>query len=321
MEIGAGPVFLAALALLLFAGAVALFGAASNQQMKDRVRAAGGSARETDLVAASAVPSIRLSAPTENRLLALLIRLVGYSPEVPQAQVVPWPAVVVAGLATALGAYWRARSWIGPLGAAPIGLLAGGMVVRLIFRWQHRRYKDALFGQIPDALGLIIRAIRAGLPMGEALRSVGREMSAPTKEEFARVVGEIAIGRSIDEAIWRVYERSGITEFAFLSVTLGLQSQTGGSLAETLENLADLVRKRVAMAQRASALAAEAKTSAVILVALPFICVFAMTIIRPNHLSTFFTTQAGFNMMMVGLTLMGFGILTIRWLIRNAQEG
>ncbi len=321
MEIGAGPLFVAAFALLLFAGAVALFGAAGNRQLKDRVRAAGVGAKEAEIAAASAVPSIRLAAPTENRLLALLIRLVGYSPEVPQAQIIPWPAVVMAGLATALVAYWRARSWIGPFGAAPLGLFAGGFVVRLIFRWQHRRYSDALFAQIPDALGLIIRAIRAGLPMGEALRSVSREMSAPTKDEFARLVGEIAIGRPIDQAIWRVYERSGLTEYAFLSVTLGLQSQTGGSLAETLENLADLVRKRVAMAQRASALAAEAKTSAVILVALPFVCVTAMTIIRPGHLSTFFTDPAGFRMMVVGLTLMGLGILTIRWLIRNAQEG
>ncbi|GGG43611.1 pilus assembly protein TadB [Caldovatus sediminis] len=313
--------FAAAFALLLFAGAVALFGAAGNRRMKERVRAAGVGAQEAQVPAASAVPSIRLAAPTENRVLALLIRMVGYSPEVPQAQIIPWPAVVVAGLGTALLAYWRARGWLGPLGAAPLGLLAGGFVVRLIFRWQHRRYSNALFGQIPDALGLIIRAIRAGLPMGEALRSVSREMPAPTKDEFARLVGEIAIGRPIDQAIWRVYERSGITEYAFLSVTLGLQSQTGGSLAETLENLADLVRKRVAMAQRASALAAEAKASAVILVILPFICVAIMTLIRPNHLSTFFTDPAGYRMMMVGLVLMGLGVLTIRWLIRRAQEG
>jgi tight adherence protein B len=127
--------------------------------------------------------------------------------------------------------------------------------------------------------------------------------------------------RSAAPSIRRVYDRSGITEYAFLSVTLGLQSQTGGSLAETLDNLAELVRKRVAMAQRASALAAEAKASAGILVVLPFICVFAMSIIRPGHLSTFFTDPAGFRMMVVGLSLMGLGILTIRWLIRNAQEG
>ncbi|MCC7266360.1 MAG: type II secretion system F family protein [Caulobacteraceae bacterium] len=321
MNIGPGPLVVAAFALLLFAGAAALFGAAGNRRMKERVRAAGVGAKEAEAAAASNIPSIRLAAPTENRLLALLIRLVGFSPEVPQAQIVPWPAVVMAGLAAALLAYWRTRGLVGPFGAAPIGWLAGGFVVRLIFRWQHRRYSGALFNQIPDALGLVVRAIRAGLPMGAALRSVSREMAAPTKDEFARVVGEIAIGRPIDQAIWRVYDRSGITEYAFLSVTLGLQSQTGGSLAETLENLADLVRKRVAMAQRASALAAEAKASAIILIILPFICVIAMTIIRPGHLSTFFTDPAGFRMMVVGLTLMGLGIVTIRWLIRNAQEG
>jgi tight adherence protein B len=317
----AAPLFVGALVLVLVAVAIALFTAAGSRQMKDRIRTAGGITNDTGTAAATKAPSIRISTPNDNRLLGMLVRIVGYSPEVPQAQLVPWPAVMVAGLAIALLTYWRARAAVGPIGALPLRLLAGGFVVRFVFRWQHRRYRDALFVQIPDSLGLVVRAIRAGLPTGEALRSVSREMGAPTKDEFARVVGEMAIGRPVDQAIWRVYERSGITEYAFLSVTLGLQSQTGGSLAETLENLAELVRKRVAMAQRASALAAEAKTSAGILVVLAFICVFAMTLIRPSHLSTFFTDPAGFKMMVVGLSLMGLGILTIRWLIRNAQEG
>jgi tight adherence protein B len=319
----ANPValFAAALAMLLLAGAVFIAGGGAARRMRDRVKAVGAGAEEVRAASVAAMPSIRVAQRSENRLLRLLVGFVGYRPDVPQANTVPWPVVVGGGVLIALLAYWRTRGWLGPGLGALAGLLSGGFAVRAVFRWQHRRYVDALFKQIPDAMGLITRGIRAGLPMTEALRSVTREMPAPTRDEFARMTGEVAIGRPVDQALWRVYERSGLTEYAFLSVTLGLQSQTGGSLAETLENLADLVRKRVAMAQRAVALAAEARASAMILIALPFLCATIMSIIRPGHMNTFFVDPAGFKMMMVGLTLMAIGILVIRWLIRSAQEG
>jgi tight adherence protein B len=203
-----------------------------------------------------------------------------------------------------------------------VAALAGAFfTARGIFLWQHRRYCDALFVQIPDALGLILRAIRAGLPMGEALRSVAHEIASPTREEFARLVGETAIGRSVDSALWRLYERTQLTEYSFLSVTLGLQSQSGGSLAETLENLADMVRKRVAMRGRARALASEARASAVILVALPFICGAANFFIRPQAMRVLWIDPRGFQMLMAGLSLMALGVLVIRSMISRSTRG
>ena len=180
------------------------------------------------------------------------------------------------------------------------------------------RRQYLVFRQMPDALGLMVRGIRAGLPVAEALRSVSREMPSPTREEYARVVGEMAIGRSVDVALLKLHERTGLTEYAFLSVTLGLQSQTGGSLAETLENLADMVRKRVAMANRAKALAAEARMQAGLLVVLPFIAALAMSFIQPFYIETFTQNPTGRSMAVVGLVMMLFGLLTIRWLIRRA---
>jgi tight adherence protein B len=164
----------------------------------------------------------------------------------------------------------------------------------------------------------MVRAIRAGLPLAEALRGISREMSSPTKDEFARVVGDMAIGRPVDAALIKLHERTGLSEYAFLAVTLGLQSQTGGSLAETLDNLADIVRKRVAMAKRAKALAAEARMQAGLLVVLPFIAALAMSIIQPFYIAAFTENPTGQRMAMIGLTLMLFGLLTIRWLIRQA---
>ena len=98
------------------------------------------------------------------------------------------------------------------------------------------------------------------------------------------VVGATGVGQSLDQAFLKLYQRSGVTEYAFLSVTLGLQAQTGGSLAETLDNLADTVRKRVAMEGRAKALASESRMSARIVTALPFVAGTAMALLRPGFL-------------------------------------
>lgn len=199
--------------------------------------------------------------------------------------------------------------------AAPV---AGVLFVRWLFGWQHGRYTDAVFQQIPEALGLMVRAIRAGLPLAEAIRSISREVPSPSKEEFARVVGDIAIGRPVEGALMRLHERTGLTEYAFLAVTLGLQAQTGGSLAETLDNLSDMVRKRVAMAKRARAMAGEAKAQAGLLVVLPFLAAGAMSFIQPFYLEAFTKNPTGQRMATIGLGMMLLGVLSIRWLIRQA---
>ena len=162
------------------------------------------------------------------------------------------------------------RSWAGrsPLVAVPI---EGLLVARFIFGWERARFQKALLEQIPDVMALICRAVAAGIPFGEAMRSVSREAADPSREEFVRVVNEVAIGQSLEDALWKLYERVGLPEYAFFAVTIGLQAQTGGSLVETLQNLQDIVRKRVALSKRGKALAAEARMSAIILGSLPFV--------------------------------------------------
>ena len=156
--------------------------------------------------------------------------------------------------------------------------------------------------------------------MHEALRTIATEMPAPTNQQFGLVMGEAGLGRPLEVAFFRLYQRTGLTEFAFLSVTLGLQAQTGGSLAETIENLADVIRKRVALEARAKALAAEPRTSAMIVMALPIVAGIGMTLIRPGYLSVFWSNSTGFNLLMAGLALMIIGYLIIQSLIRRATR-
>nr|WP_280855207.1 type II secretion system F family protein [Pararoseomonas indoligenes] len=164
----------------------------------------------------------------------------------------------------------------------------------------------------------MLRAIRAGLPLAEAMRGIAQGGASPIREEFTRVVGEVAIGRPVDAALMRVYARTGLTEFSFLAVTLGLQAQTGGSLAETLETLADMVRKRVAMAKRAKALAAEGRMQAGMLFVLPFLAAAGMSFIQPFYLRTFIENPTGQRLALIGFGLMLLGLFTIRHLIRQA---
>jgi tight adherence protein B len=313
---------LALLALALLGLAAWLVHRAATRRLRDRVRQVAQVARAGSQAAKAppAIANIRAANRRDSALTMRVLRLLRYDPEIPNEKIVPWP--VAAALAGAVGtfSFWRVNALLGGGPAVIGGMLSAFFTARGIFLWQHRRYCDALFVQIPDALGLVLRAIRAGLPMGEALRSVARESASPTRDEFARLVGETAIGRSVDSALWRLYERTQLTEYSFLSVTLGLQSQSGGSLAETLENLADMVRKRVAMRGRARALASEARASAVILVALPFVCGAANVFIRPEVMRVFWADPRGFQMLMAGLCLMVLGVLTIRSMISRSTR-
>ncbi len=305
----------AILLLALLLSGLALVRAGSGRQLRERVRALSEQAAPAVAVA---VPSIRMPGSRHGKWVGRLFRFLRFNPDMPQEQVIPWPLVALLAVLAGGVAAWRLAGSVGHVPGLAVGVISALFVARMIFSWQHARYCDAVFQQIPDALGQVVRAIRAGLPLAEALRSLSREMPSPSKEEFARVVGDMAIGRSVDVALVRLHERTGLTEYAFLAVTLGLQSQTGGNLAETLENLADMVRKRVAMAKRAKALAAEAKMQAGILVVLPFVAAFAMSFIQPFYLAAFIENPTGQQMAMVGLALMVLGMLTIRWLIRQA---
>jgi tight adherence protein B len=96
----------------------------------------------------------------------------------------------------------------------------------------------------------VVRSIRSGQPVGDALRSVGTDMPSPTRDEFGRMMGEVALGRAARYRDLDLYHRTQLREYSFLAVTLSLHAQTGGNLGETLENLGNMIRRRVALVGR-----------------------------------------------------------------------
>lgn len=221
------------------------------------------------------------------------------------------------GLMAGVLAGFAARSLL-PLWLAPfLGLFIGLFVMRSLFGWQRYRYIDTLMRQLPDTLEIIVNAVRAGLPIIEACRAVTREIPEPTRQQFVMVLADAAAGRSPGEAMRNVYLRTKLPEYAMFSVTLAVQSKAGGRLAETLNTLNDTVRKRVALAGRAKALAGEAKLSANVLASLPFAAGSLMYFTNPGSLGPLFTGQRGHILLAIGLTTLSLGVMTMRWMIKK----
>jgi tight adherence protein B len=189
---------------------------------------------------------------------------------------------------------------------------------RLIFGKLHARHADRLYRQFPDVLSMIVRSVRVGIPLHEALRTVARESPAPTAAQFQRVADEMAIGIRLDEALRTLAARSGVPEYGFFSVTLSLQLQTGGSLAEALEGLADVIRKRVALRQRAIALASEARTSAMILAALPVVTGIALAMVNYEYIRPLFETVRGERVLYTAIGMLLFAGVVMRTMIQRS---
>jgi tight adherence protein B len=145
--------------------------------------------------------------------------------------------------------------------------------------------------RFPDAIELMVRGLRSGLPISETMGVVATEVPGPISVEFQNVSDKMKIGRTMEAALQESADRLGTPEFQFFVITLAIQRETGGNLAETLANLADVLRKRAQMKLKIRAMSSESKASAYIIGALPFIVFGLIMYINPNYMGTFFTDQ------------------------------
>jgi tight adherence protein B len=140
----------------------------------------------------------------------------------------------------------------------------------------------------PDAIELMVRGLRSGLPITETLGIVASEIPGPVGIEFRTVSDKMKIGRTMEAALQETADRLGTPEFQFFVITLAIQRETGGNLAETLSNLADVLRKRAQMKLKIRAMSSESKASAYIVGALPFIVFGLVTMMNPEYMGNFF---------------------------------
>ena len=197
-------------------------------------------------------------------------------------------------------------------------LVAGGAAPVMVLRSAQARYRNRFLNVFPDALGLVRRGIRAGLPVNEALVVAGREMPDPVGAELRRALDRVQLGVPIIDALQETADRVRVADFRFLVVTLALQQKTGGSLAETLGNLGSVIRARKSIRLKARALSAEAKVSAMILAALPFVVGGVMYVMNRSLMQSLLFDPRGRFMMGLAFASLTTGLMIMYVLVRRA---
>ena len=167
----------------------------------------------------------------------------------------------------------------------------------------------------PDALDLIVRGLRSGLPLSESISTVASEIDDPVGCEFRMVKDKIKLGKTVDEALWQTSERIDNAEFKFFVISLAIQKETGGNLAETLAKLSDLLRRRQQMKLKIKAMASEGKASAYIVGSLPFVMFIAIMMLNYEYASVLFTDPRGVLASLIGLVWMSIGVFIMSRMI------
>jgi tight adherence protein B len=201
---------------------------------------------------------------------------------------------------------------------APIYIVPGALVVGAVGlpRWfvafrRSRRVK-AFLNEFPNALDVIVRAVKSGLPLNDGIRLIANESAEPVRTEFRRIVESQQLGLSTPEATARMAETMPCPEAAFFGIVIQIQSQAGGNLSEALGNLSHVLRDRKKMKAKVAALSMEAKASAAIIGALPFIVAFLVYLSSPNYIMPLFTTSTGNLILGFSAVWMSMGIFVMR---------
>jgi tight adherence protein B len=203
-----------------------------------------------------------------------------------------------------------------PIFVVVLASFVGGLgLPRWFLGFLRNRRKNQFLNDFADAIDVMVRGLKAGLPVSEAMKIIATESGPPVGPEFLDVVDGQRIGITLDQGIERMVERMPLAEVNFLSIVMAIQAKTGGNLSEALANLSKVLRERKKMKAKIRSVSQEAKSSAAIIGALPFIIMGALMILNPSYLNPMFETSVG-NMLLLGSGMwMTTGVLVMRKMI------
>jgi len=213
------------------------------------------------------------------------------------------------------GVVMAALAWFGgaPLYVVPGAFLAGLFgLPRWFVSFRRARRIKAFLNEFPNALDVIVRAVKSGLPLNDGIRLIANEAQEPVKSEFRRIVESQQVGLSIPEAALRMTETMPCPEAGFFGIVIQIQQQAGGNLSEALGNLSRVLRDRKKMKAKVQALSMEAKASAVIIGSLPFIVALLVYLSSPNYIMPLFTTSSGHMILAFSAVWMGIGVFVMK---------
>jgi tight adherence protein B len=255
-------------------------------------------------------PKLHNIAGSESRIAALSLRL--------HRTGKPWTisqyvyASVGLALAVAVVLYLNSGALLLSL---VVGLFVGAGLPHMVVGYFVKKRVNDFTVKFPDAIELLVRGLRSGLPVTETLGIVATEVPGPVGAEFKLVTERIKIGKTMEDALQETADRINTPEFQFFVITLAIQRETGGNLAETLSNLADVLRKRAQMKLKIRAMSSESKASAMIIGSLPFIVFGLIYMVNAGYLHGFFTDQRLIVAGLGGMLWMSIGVFIMSKMI------
>jgi tight adherence protein B len=196
-----------------------------------------------------------------------------------------------------------------------IAVVGGFGLPRLVLSHLRKKRLQKFTDEFPNALDLIVRGIRSGLPLNDTLRMIASEAAEPVRSEFRKVVETQQMGVSVSESVERLYRNVPTAEANFFAIVITIQAQAGGNLSEAIANLSRVLRERKKMKAKIQAMSMEAKASAAIIGALPVIVGFLVYLTTPDYISILFETHAGILIMIGAAVWMAMGVFTMKKMI------
>jgi tight adherence protein B len=309
-----------AFAIVVAVGFAFAGGRTSQQRAVQRAQAIGGVARGGD------ARRIRLPATNsaETRRKQIMKSLQDQERQQKKARMTLANKLKQAGLKFTVIQFWMAAAGFGvvvavmcilmrlnPLVALGLGAASAFGLPQWVLGFLAKRRTNKFTAAFSDAMDIIVRGIKSGLPVHDCLKIIGRESPEPLAGEFRRLVENIGMGMNLDQALEKLYEHMPTAEVRFFSIVMNIQQKTGGNLAEALSNLSAVLRSRKLMREKVKALSAEATSSAAIIGALPPGVIIMITLWTPSYMAPMFTDHRGWLMLGVSGIWMAIGVFVM----------
>jgi tight adherence protein B len=231
---------------------------------------------------------------------------------------VPWSKRQFMIASAVLGVVVAAAVYVldaGPIAALGLGFAAGAGVPRWLLTYLKYRRENRFVDRFPDAIDVIVRGIKSGLPLGDSLRVIATESAEPVRSEFRHILESQAVGIPLGEACGKLFERMPLPEANFFAIVIAIQQKSGGNLSEALGNLSKVLRERKKMKGKIKAMSTEAKASASIIGALPIAVMLIVYLTSPDYITLLWTQRLGQMMLAASAVWMTIGIFVMKKMI------
>ncbi len=200
-------------------------------------------------------------------------------------------------------------------GAIPAFFVGSLFLPKFVLGYLAKQRQKRFTQQFADAIDVVVRGLRSGLPVSECFNIIGREFPDPVSTEFRLMIEGQNLGMAIEDVMAKGLERVPTPEYKFFAIVIQIQKQTGGNLADTLSGLSNVIRERKKLKDKVQALSSEAKSSAMIIGSLPFVVASILSLINPGYIMILIDETAGNIMIGVGLAWMGLGTFIMAQMI------